>query len=432
MIVLWAAVAFAQPAWTELAEVGAADAKTTLRYASWDAYSSAVFQQCAETFVETNPTVRVRLQFASPDRYFALLDEELAAGGGPDVFVVDLEHVPDLSARGYLVDLAPFASADKSLASIFTGRLENLWVRAGHRWAWPKDWRPVALAYDRQALRKAGVTERELVGARWNPTDGGSFERIVKRLTGPDRHGLAMHAADGGAPFGYHEWSYLAYGHGFRFTEYLYARGVNYGDPRLVGALAWMARGISEGWVAPLGVPGDTLFLEGRAALVAVSSASVDRLSAGDHDVGFAPLPMGAADRIDIIRGTGDAINANSQVKESAWLWTRHMGSVDCQVRMGDAGIAFPGLDAGIEHALDAQKLRGNDLSAFVHQGSRSGQVLAPVIDQTGAVRDLATPVIQGILGGSITDIEGALEKLQEDIDDVFWQELMQGQPPEK
>ena len=47
----------------------------------------------------------------------------------------------------------------------------------------PKDWDTVALVYNKEMLDKAGVTVDELRAATWNPKDGGSFEKILAKLS---------------------------------------------------------------------------------------------------------------------------------------------------------------------------------------------------------------------------------------------------------
>ena len=79
--------------------------------------------------------------------------------------------------------LTPLIARDKVDTGIYSPGLLDLWTRDGKVYGMPKDWDTVALVYNKDMLDKAGVSVDELRDATWNPKDGGSFEKILARLS---------------------------------------------------------------------------------------------------------------------------------------------------------------------------------------------------------------------------------------------------------
>ena len=62
--------------------------------------------------------------------------------------------------------------------------LAELWQSPdGKQYGFPKDWDTVAVIVNEDMLAEAGLTKQQLDRATWNPTDGGSFQQIVAKLT---------------------------------------------------------------------------------------------------------------------------------------------------------------------------------------------------------------------------------------------------------
>ena len=47
----------------------------------------------------------------------------------------------------------------------------------------PKDWDTIALFYNKEMTDAAGLTEAQLADLEWNPTDGGTYEQAIAKLT---------------------------------------------------------------------------------------------------------------------------------------------------------------------------------------------------------------------------------------------------------
>ena len=62
--------------------------------------------------------------------------------------------------------------------------LADLWSRKdGKQYGLPKDFDTVAIFYNTKMLEDAGVTPAQLQNLTWNPQDGGTYEKVIARLT---------------------------------------------------------------------------------------------------------------------------------------------------------------------------------------------------------------------------------------------------------
>lgn len=394
----------------------------TLRYAMWSARQFPAYSACAEQFMADNPHITIEIEQIGGGDYWPQLDAALRAGDAPDVFVNHITRLPDLAAGGFLLDLEPLMTRDGVDDSIYIGRLPRLWMRAGVRYGLPKDWDTIALVYNRTLLEDAGVTPEMLAASDWNPRDGGSFQELLARLTvdaegrnalEPEfdatsvRHyGLTMPGTDGGGAYGQAQWSNFAVSNGFRFTDFLFADQYHYDSAALIDTFAWFQSLIhEEGYHTPMSATADgqALFLDGRAALITDGSWTISTYADdAPFDIGFVPLPVGPDGRKSMLNSLADSIWAGTAHPEEAWLWVKHLGSVACQVTVGEHGVVFPALQSGVERMIAHYDARGIDVRPFAaYLRKDSDEVfLFPVTEQTAAVDAIMRPVVSAILVG--------------------------------
>ena len=393
----------------------------TLHYAMWDPMQVPAYTACAEQFMALNPAITIEIERTDWPAYWDKLGSDLSNGTAPDVFVNHLTRLPDLAAAGYLLDLEPLVQRDSLDDTIYIGRLPRLWVRAGLRYGLPKDWDTIALVYNKELLDEAGVTEEEINQLDWNPDDGGSFQRILGLLTvdaeghnalsddfDPDHvahYGLTMADKDGGGAYGQQHWSYLAASNGFSFTDHLYADNYHYDDPALVATMAWYQRLINDlRYHTPFEQiaqnDGRQLFLQGKAAIISDGSWTISQYTGeAPFDVGFARLPIGPQGRKSMFNGLADSIWSDSAHPEAAWAWVKYLGSVDCQLTVGDHAVTFPALQSGVNRMVAHYDDRGIDISAYTKQvAERDGIFLFPVTEHATEVIAIMQPVIEAIL----------------------------------
>jgi multiple sugar transport system substrate-binding protein len=162
---------------------GASQAVTTIKYVMWDPNQLPVYGECAKIFEQANPDIKIDMKRLDWEAYWKALDEGMARGEAPDVFVNHLANVAKLMRDKRLVDLQPLIDRDKPPLNIFVPQLLKGWSREGKQYGLPKDWDTIALVVNLDHAKAAGVTKAELENMTWNPTDGGTFEKIITRLT---------------------------------------------------------------------------------------------------------------------------------------------------------------------------------------------------------------------------------------------------------
>jgi multiple sugar transport system substrate-binding protein len=414
----------------------------TLRYALWDPLQEPAYAACAEQFMAAQPHITIVIEQTGWPEYWDKLAGDLAGGTAPDVFVNHLTRLPDLIAAGHLVDLESLMQRDGLDDTVYLGRLPRLWTRAGERFGLPKDWDTVALVYNRELLAAAGIGVEEINQLDWNPEDGGSLEQALARLTvdgaGANAlspafdaeavavYGLTMADRDGGGAYGQQQWSYLAASNGFRFIDHLYATRYHYDDPALIETMAWYQRLINEqGYHTPFEQialeDGRQLFLAGRAAMIADGSWTISQYANGaPFEVGFARLPVGPQGRRSMFNGLADSIWSGTQHPEAAWEWVKYLGSVDCQLTVGEHAVTFPALQSGVERMLAHYEARGIDVSAYTQQAlEQDGAFLFPVTEHASQVIAIMQPVIEAILRGE-ADPAVALPEANQRVNALF------------
>lgn len=410
---------------TETPEPTPAPEPVTLRYALWDPLQEPAYAACAEQFMAAQPHITVVIEQTAWPQYWDKLMAGLASGAAPDVFVNHLTRLPDLTAAGHLLDLEPLMQSDQLDDRVYIGRLARLWTRAGQRFGLPKDWDTVALVYNKDRLDAAGVSVEEINQLDWNPTDGGSFQQMLARLTADAAgasalspafdtanvavHGLTMADRDGGGAYGQQHWSYLAASNGFRFIDHLYATDYFYDDPALIETMAWYQRLINElGFHTPFEQiaeeDGRQIFLDGRAAVIADGSWTISQyVDEAPFEVGFARLPVGPQGRKSMFNGLADSIWSGTPHAEAAWEWVRFLGSVDCQLIVGNFGVTFPAIQSGVDRMLAAYAERGIDVSAYTQQAlEEDGTFLFPITEHASTIIAIMQPVIEAILRGQV------------------------------
>lgn len=165
------------------APAGAAE----ISYMMWDANQKPAYEACAADFQKANPDITIKIGQLAWNDYWSAVTTGIVAGTAPDVFTDHLARYPEFALDEQIVDIAPLIKRDKVPTDICEPGLFDLWGREGKQFGLPKDWDTIAVFYNTEMLKAAGVDPRELSEATWNSKDGGSFEKIIAKLTLDDK-----------------------------------------------------------------------------------------------------------------------------------------------------------------------------------------------------------------------------------------------------
>ena len=386
-----------------------------VRYQMWDASQLPAYRQCASAFMERHPHIRIRIQQVGWGDYWSGLSTGFIAGAAPDVFVNHLMQAPQYMRHGVLQDLGAWTDhggpalggRDPVISEDTPAALRRAWQHKGRAVGLPKDWDTVALVVNLDHARRQGVSLDELRDMTWNPQDGGSFERIIKRLTidaqgrnalDPDfdRRAVVVHGFQSPGPgglAGQTEWSWLAAANRFELQAEP-GGAIRFDDPQLAQAVQWLAdlseRGLSASAMTVRSLGAGALFRSGRAAMMPDGSwMSTYYGTQGTFASTWIPVPRGPSGRrASMLNGTADSMWAGSKVKHEAWQWMRFLSSVECQQIVARSGVVFPARLSLADLTLQAHRARGIDSTAFV-KAAQEQPFLMPVVDDAARIDDI-------------------------------------------
>ena len=412
--------------------------EVTIRYQLWDSAQLPAYQAAADKFTEKHPGIKISIVQLGWDDYWTGLQTEMIGGTAGDVFTDHLAKYMDFASKNQLVDLTPYIKRDNVDTSIYMNDLEKLWQsQDGKTYGLPKDWDTIAIIYNKHLTDAAGVTHEELNNLTWNPTDGGSFEKMIKRLTidANGNNGLSpkfdkknvvqygwaiAHSDDRGQA----QFSGLACSTGWMYTDGLYDSNYHYDDPRFINTIKWMKKMQDEGFSAPYTETSNgyaSLFNAEKAALVFDGSWMIGvHKSNGVFDVGFARLPEGPAGRKSMINGLGDSIWVGSEHKEEAWEWVKFLASKEAQDIIGSYGVVFPAIESGVNNALNKYAGKNWDVSAFTDEAKApNGTFLYPIVDNSVMIGQIMTRTFDQIFLDQ-KGVEEALKDSNKEILNLF------------
>ncbi len=379
-----------------------------VKYALWDSNQLPAYQQCATDFQKANPGISVKITQSGWDDYWTAISTGFISGTAPDVFTDHLAKYPEFAKNNQLLDLAPMIARDKLKTDIYAAGLLETWGRNGKQYGLPKDWDTVAFLVNMEHARKHGVTLVDLQNMSWNPKDGGSFEQLVKKLTvdakgnnatSPnfDKKNVAVYGYQTPGPggmTGQTEWSHFAVSNGFKFQDAPWNGKLYYDSPKLAETLDYLAglpaKGLSASAESTKSLGSDAMFIGKKAAIVPQGSWMISYFAGNaKFDTAWVPLPKGpTGKRATMFNGLADSIWTGSKVKEEAWKWVKYLGSADCQNTVASYGVVFPAVKGAAEKAVEAQKKKGVDSSAFMAM-AKEQTFLAPIADNGSQIDEI-------------------------------------------
>ena len=398
--------------------------QVTLEYWLWDANQKPQYQACADDFTKANPNIKVNITQSGWNDYWNNLTTNLVAGTAPDVFTDHLNYFAEFLSKKQIIDLQPYIDKDKvDMAQYYPG-LADLWKdKSGHSYGLPKDWDTIAIFYNSEMMTAAGYTADQLKSLTWNPTDGGTYEKLIAHLTvdnngkrgdepGFDKtnvktYGLAMEG--NGAGFSQSQFSQYLFSTGWQFTDKNpWGTKYNFDDPRYKQTVAWWKSLIDKGYMNTLE---QSVSMEANA-LEGYGAGKFAMVTLGDWMIGsylgltgvktaFAPTPIGPSGKnASMFNGLTDAITTSSKHPDQAWEWVKYLGSPACQQKVAEAGVVFPAIKTLTDTTLKTYADKGIDISAFTTHVQNGTTFPPPITEHYPDVLALMQPTLDAILSG--------------------------------
>lgn len=393
-----------------------------IRYWLWDSNQLPAYQQCAKTFEKANPDIKIKIEQKGWDDYWGGLTTAFVSGDAPDVFTNHLSKYGEFTRDHQIEPLDDYIKKDKVDTGAYFPGLADLWIGPDDkRYGLPKDWDTIALFYNKKMARKAGISEAEMARMTWNPKDGGSFEKVLAKLT-VDKNGVRGdqpgfdpknvktygfgYDDSGASTHGQGQWSWLAASNGFKFTDKNpWGSKYNYDDPKLVNTISWYRSLISKGYAPPLeeatgGVNASDQYGAGNYAMTPNGDWMISTFKGYKGvDTGIAPLPVGpSGKRASMFNGLADSIWSGSQKKEAAWKWVKFLAGEQCQNIVARQAVVFPARPEATEIAKEAFKKKGVDVTPFTVHVDKKTTFPMPITDKASDITALLSPAFDRLL----------------------------------
>ncbi|MEO6083271.1 MAG: sugar ABC transporter substrate-binding protein [Umezawaea sp.] len=418
----------------------------TIEYWLWDSGQQPGYQKCADVFAEQNPGLKINISQFGWNDYWQKLTSGMIAGTAPDVFTDHLAKYAqfvDLKVLRPLDDLAPTADISDDE---FQPGLAELWKgQDGKRYGAPKDWDTIAMFYDADVVKAAGVDPAELKDLSWNPRDGGTFEKMIAHLTvdangkrgdepGFDKTKVKTHgftsSGSGGSGWGQTQWSAFTGSAGWQATDKNpWGKHFNLDQPVLQDTLAWYFGLVEKGYMPSYdeiggsnAVGSDKQIQSGNAAMGLEGSWMISTFSkltdaqGAKLDIGIAPTPIGpSGKRASMYNGLADSVTTFSPQPESAAKWVKFLSGEQCQEIIGESGVVFPARPAATDLAVAYNnKERNLDVSAFTDQIKDGTTFLFPVTTNAADITALLQPGLDAVYIGSkpVSTLSGVNDQL--------------------
>lgn len=353
---------------------------------TWDDKQAASYAKCETPFEEANPDIDVKIEQYAWDDYWTKLTAGFVGGNAPDAFQNHPSYYPEFADQGQLLALNDLiASSDFTMDQYAVGLSTWAEYKDGNTYGLPKDWSTMALYYNTDMLTEAGLTADDMAELTWNPTDGGTFEEVVARLTvdeagvrgdepGFDKDNVAVYGMSslaGGGINGQETWAQFAPTTGWTLAdEPNWPTTFQYSDPEYVATAEWIMGLIDKGYTPGFGevTLGQAEQLgSGTVAMTQSGSWNVTTFNNLDGvTVGLAPSVVGPGGKRAALSGSmADSIWTGTDVPEATWAWISYLGTEECQTLAGADGTFLPSIPAAMEASEASLLEQGVDLSAF-------------------------------------------------------------------
>lgn len=422
---------------------GAIDTSTasgTVNYWLWDASQLPAYQACADAFHTANPNVTIKVSQYAWDDYWSKITNGFVASDAPDVFTDHLSKYGEFASQDQLVALDDTLTKDNFNVNQYQPGLADLWKgQDGKRYGLPKDFDTIGVFYNKKMATDGGYAASDLAKLQWNPTDGGTYEKVIAHLTldtsgkrgdeaGFDKskvkvYGLGLDGGSGGAN-GQTQWSMYTGSNNWNFTDKNpWGTHYNYDQPQFQQTIAWFKSLIDKGYMpsvaAVTGQDSSSIFGAGKYAMITNGSWNTNALfGAKGIEVGLAPTPIGPTGKnASMYNGLADSIWVGSKNKPAAFKWVEFLASPDCQNIVGDKAIVFPAIPAATDKAKAAWKAKGIDVSPFTDHITNKTTFLFPITDHASEITNIMTPAMDNVLSGkadvaSLTDANNQVNQL--------------------
>ncbi|MFN8061653.1 MAG: sugar ABC transporter substrate-binding protein [Vicinamibacterales bacterium] len=396
---------------------------TTLHVLNWaPELELELEQRIARGYEERHPGVRVVVE-SVVNNFGEKLAAAIASGSPPDVFLLDVPDIPAFVERGLVLDLAPYLSRVAYDRRDVYPAVLDVFTRGERVFAFPKDFTPMVVYFNRRVFDAAGVTAPGDAGWTWEAFRHAA--RAVTRDTDGDGR-TDVFAVD--FPRDLYAWVSWVWSAGGDILSPDGTKAAGYMDgPLAVETYRFLTDlALTDGVMPPVQytLGGDVSrtgrFFSGRQAMLVSGHWSLPLLlkyaARGDLDLGVAPIPhREGATPTTAIYVSGWAVPANVKHRRQAVELAAWLSGVEAQQMRAATRLGISALRSVAEaHARD--DATGIE-SAFLRQVERGRMPWGAVVMDFHRVERLSFDIMdRRLIEG--TDVQISAREVARAVDD--------------
>lgn len=323
----------------------------TLRLANWaDHLEGKIVDSVLREFEKQHPGVKV-VQESYVNQYREKILTSFAAGTPPDVLLLEAGYVPAFVNRDLLLDLSPYLDRVGFDPNDYFQNVLAIAKRGDKLFAFPKDFTPIVVYFNRKVLRESGQSEP---APEWTWGDFVEMAVAMRRDENGDGH-LDRYGAFFPRPFYlYQPFIWLNGGDilspdGTRATGYLTS-------PETIATFRWLIDWRKKyDFTAPMEITRNpthrdrNIFYLGRAGFLISGHWWLPELRKYMHkrnlDIGIAGLPrVPGKPYVNIMYESGWAVSVTSRHRKYAVQLAAYMAGEKAQRRTARRGLAIPAM----------------------------------------------------------------------------------------
>jgi multiple sugar transport system substrate-binding protein len=379
----------------------------TIRLSGWTsspAEDKLLTDQVA-AFQQKYPKIKVNYE-PVPQDFRTKLKAQLASGSEPDVFYVEIGDALGFMQKNVLLDLTPYMSKTSTSASDFAQTLLGAYKQGGKVYGIPKDFNTLALFYNKDMFKNAGVSEPT---KDWTWTD---LQDAAKKVTKAGVFGI-MTPPDNArwAPFVYQNGGEVLNSDKSKskLTDSAVVEATKaYTSFKKAGSGTYPAAlGAGVGWA------GDA-FAKGKAAMVMEGGWLIPFMDKyPDIHWGAVELPKNKS-RGNLFFTVAYSASAKTKNPDASWLLINYLTSLDNQRTVLRSGFALPTRTA----LKDDQYFKDHQSSAAIFAGNEYAKPFA-----WGLHSDSVAKAIDAALERVLLDkqsVEDSLKQADKEVNDAL------------
>lgn len=371
--------------------------EVVLTYGIWDSRQEPGLREIADDFESENPGIKIELQVTGWGEYWTMLEAAATGGSLPDIFWMHSNEIYKYGSNDMLLNLDEYIGRDSIDLTKFPQGLVDIYNVNESQYAIPKDFDTIGLWYNKTMFDEAGLDYPDETWT-WE-----TLREAAEILTDEEKGQYGMSAQLSNQE-GYYNFVYQNGG-----TILTDERTSGYDLPETIEALEYYFSFVHDGLSPESYTDTDSrAFLEnGIAAMATFGSWQLPAFLDNEYLVenfDVAPLPSKEGNSTTIYNGLGNAIDANTENPEEAWLFLSYLSSEAVQRKASELGIAISAYEGTAEAWIDSNT--EFNLKVYVDM-VESGQI-RPYTNETTVWEEKAYELLNAAYRGEQSVEEGA------------------------